>query len=104
MFNWKKYKKPPKKTERNVEIEYSFIWYRKMKTSNGTTYFTQPFRTKIKAKSYGEAIKKLTQFVLGKMELVIVNEDKFEETEFSKLHNRFEDIHKRINSLIDNLK
>tara|TARA_S200002703_G_C3583170_1_gene179106 strand:- start:46 stop:381 length:336 start_codon:yes stop_codon:yes gene_type:complete len=100
MFNWKRKKKQNKDTD----IEYSFIWYKRMETRKGKTFFTQPFRTKVKAKNYDEAKEKVTQFALNKMKLVIVSEDKFDKTDLSKLEKGFDDLYKQMNSLFDKFK
>ena len=88
-----------KKKNIDNEVEYSFIWYKEMETRNGKKIFTQPFRTKVKAKNYDEAKEKVTQFALNKMKLVIVSEDKFNKTDLSKLEKKFDELYKQMNSL-----
>lgn len=56
--------------------EYTFIWYKKMASGN-KTFYTQPFRTTIKAKSEEEAKDKVIDFVKRKMELIVVKEEDF---------------------------
>jgi hypothetical protein len=53
MFNWFK-----KKKQEDEGIEYSFIWYKKLESGN-KTFYTQPFRTKVRAKSFEEAKEKI---------------------------------------------
>ncbi len=77
-------------------MEYTFIWYKKMKINRKTIY-TQPCRTKVNAKNYKEAKEKLTQFVLKKMELIII-----EESEFNKIKipfKIFDSIFKKMDEL-----
>ena len=98
MFSW--FEKN-KKEEESKGIEYSFIWYKRMKTKKGKTFFTQPFRTKVKAKNYDEAKEKVTNFALNKMQLVIVSEDRFDKTDLSKLEKGFDDLYKQMGSLFE---
>ena len=95
MFNWKRNKKQKK----DADTEYSFIWYKKMETRKGETFFTQPFRTKVKANNYDEAKEKVTRFALNNMTLVVVSEDKFDKTDISKLQKGFDDIYKQMSIL-----
>ena len=83
------------------EIEFSFIWYKKLENGN-KTYYTQPFRTKVKAKNYEEAKQKATDFALGKMQLVIVSEDSFDKTDLSKFEKFFDDTCKQMDELFKN--
>jgi hypothetical protein len=98
MFNWLK-----KKKQEDEGIEYSFIWYKKLESGN-KTFYTQPFRTKVKAKSFEEAKEKATKFALGKMKLVIVSEDGFDKTDLSKFEKGFDDIYKQMDELFKNFK
>ena len=98
MFNWLK-----KKKQEDEWIEYSFIWYKKLESGN-KTFYTQPFRTKVRAKNFEEAKEKATKFALGKMKLVIVSEDGFDKTDLSKLEKRFADIYKQMDELFKSFK
>ena len=94
MFRWlkRKHKQPTEGTQ------YSFVWYKKMQ-ANGQTFYTQPFRTKVSAKSYEEARNKVAQFALGKMKLVIVPEDSFGRTDLADFQKQFDDLNKKMNDL-----
>lgn len=85
MFNWLFPSKNPKQEELK---EFSFIWYKKLETPNRRIY-TQPFRTKVRAKSYEEAKQKVVDFALGKMQLVVVPEENFKDTDLSKFERKF---------------
>lgn len=83
--------------------EFSFIWYKRLETDAKVVY-TQPFRTKVKAKNHDEARKKMEEFALRKMQLVILSEgeDKSEsdsllkmQSDFDKLYNQMNDFHER---------
>lgn len=93
MFNFFK-----KKNKQKEEFEYSFVWFKKMVNKDKTIY-TQPFRTKVKAVSHEEAKKKLTEFALRKMELVIISEDDFEETDLSKAQEQFDEVYRKMDDL-----
>jgi len=92
-----------RESEIDDEIEFSFIWYKKMVNGN-KTHFTQPFRTKIKAKTREEARKKVTDFALQKMTLVVVDENKFNSSEISQITEQFEKLNEQIKKTIDNLR
>lgn len=90
-----------KKSIEEEGTEFTFIWYKKMVNGN-KTHYTQPFRTKVKAKTREEAIKKVENFALQKMTLVVVEESKFTSNkinlmtkEFDKLNEQFEKMIKR---------
>ena len=100
IFNWLFGKKQEKEDTR---IEYTFIWYKKMKTGN-KTFYTQPFRTKVKAKNFKEAKEKLTSCILGKMKLIIVSEDEYNKTDLSKFEKGFDDLYKQMDGLFGKVK
>lgn len=97
MFNWLR------KNNKNEEIEYSFIWYKEMKNGN-KTFYTQPFRTRVKAKSFEEAKEKATRFALDKMKLIIVSENEYEKTDLSNFEKGFDEIHKIMDRMFKNFK
>lgn len=97
MFNWLR------KNKKDEGVEYSFIWYKEMKSGN-KTFYTQPFRTKVKAKSFEEAKEKATRFALDKMKLVIISENEYEKTDLSKLKKGFDEIHKIMDGMFKNFK
>lgn len=84
--------------------EFVFIWYKRMETG-GKTVFTQPFRTKIRAKNELEAKQKMEDFAMRKMELVIIkegDESAFEkdslmniQKDFAEMYDRMEKYQKR---------
>jgi len=82
------------------ETEYSFIWYKKMNVG-GKTIFTQPFRTKVIAKSEAEAQVKVVNFALGKMELVVVPEKDYRGTELSNISNLFEELNAKMKKMFN---
>ena len=85
------------------EKEFTFIWYKRM-VSGDTTHYTQPFRTTIKAKNRDEAKEKLSKFVLGKMNLVICDEDSFKKSVFSSINRDFELVNRKMKDMDDLLK
>jgi hypothetical protein len=103
------------KSESDTEKVYSFIWYKKL-INKSETYFTKPFRTKIKAKNRIEAKEKLKNLVLGKMQLIIVDETEFSKDElikdelikmqkqFDKLNEHFNKIFSKFNDITKNQK
>lgn len=97
MFDWLKRKK------KDEGVEYSFIWYKEMKNGN-KIFYTQPFRTKVKAKSFEEAKEKATRFALDKMKLIIVSENEYEKTDLSKFEKGFDEIHKIMDRMFENFK
>ena len=70
------------------ETEFTFIWYKKIQTGN-KTHYTQPFRTKVKAKTREEAKVKLVNFVMKKMILHVIEEKDFDTTEIMKIQEEF---------------
>ena len=100
MINWNWFKK--KKKEENL-IEYSFIWYKRMENGKNS-FYTKPFRTKVKAKNYDEAKQKVVDFALRKMELVIVSEDKFGETDLSQFEDSFNDLKNQMDDFNNKIK
>lgn len=92
-----------KNKKEQKENEYSFIWYKKLESKN-KTFYTQPFRTKVKAKNIEEAKKKVENFALGKMKLVIASESEFNKTDLGKIDKVFDNIYKQMDELFKNLK
>ena len=78
------------------EKEYTFIWYKTMETG-GTTHYTKPFRTKVKAKSETEAREKLTKFVLGKMKLKMHLEQDYNKSDISRFQQIFDSFNDLMN-------
>ena len=85
------------------EKEYVFIWYKQMKTG-GTTFYTKPFRTKVKAKSYKEAKDKLTKFAMSKMKLVVMTEGQYNEIPMAKMKRELDDVFDSIDKLFQKIK
>jgi hypothetical protein len=89
------------------EKEFSFIWYKEME-AGGKKFYTQPFRTKIKAKTFACAKEKMITFALGKMKLVIVPEDDFKKTDLaqheSTINNLFGEFNKIMESVFGGVK
>ena len=75
--------------ESEKEQEFSFVWYKRM-VNNGKTHYTEPFRTKIKAKTRELAIEKCQNFAMNKMTLVIWNEADFDKSEISVMQKEFD--------------
>lgn len=94
------FKKRKKLAESENEQEYVFIWYKKMEVGN-KTIFTQPFRTRVMAKSEEEAKNKVTNFALGKMKLVIVPEKDYRSTQLSNLSNLFEELNEKMKKIFN---
>ncbi len=90
--------RPPDDNER----EYTFIWYKKMENGN-STYYTQPFRTKIKAKSREEAADKVKDFALRKMTLVIREEKDYDSSDLNKLNKQFDEVNKNMNDVFESM-
>ncbi len=101
MFDFLRRKK--KKQEDSNEQEYTFIWYKKMENKD-KVFYTQPFRTKVRAKDKNEAVEKVTQFALSKMKLVIVEEDKYTKSDLSNLQKSFDDLYKQMDDLMGKFK
>ncbi len=80
--------------------EFSFIWYKQMKTGDAT-YYTKPFRTKIKAKTREEAKEKLTNYVMAGMKLMIWEEKDFKNADISKIQSDFDNLNKGITDLME---
>lgn len=87
--------------------DFSFIWYKRLETDSKVVY-TQPFRTKVRAKNSDEARKKVEEFALRKMQLIIINEgeDKLEsdsllkmKSDFDKMYNKMNEFHERARKL-----
>ncbi len=97
MFNWSK------KKEDTQETEYSIIWYKEMMSGN-KKFYTQPFRTKVKAKNYEEAERKVTDFALSKMKLILVREEDFNKKDLSAFDKFFNDISKQMDELFGKFK
>lgn len=92
------------KKKENNEREFVFVWYKKMFSGNDT-YYTKPHRTKIKAIDYDEAKDKLTDFILNKMEIVIIDEEEFDDSdfiEFSEIRKKFDDAENSLKNTFSN--
>ncbi len=94
--------KKPTAAPENSGISYSFIWYKKMQVGN-TTYYTQPFRTKIRGANKEEARIKCMNFAMNKLQLVVIDEDRFSDSEISKLQQEFEKLNEHFKNIIDNI-
>lgn len=88
MFNWFKRNNNSVLQGGEGETEFSLIWYKRMYAGK-RTHYTQPFRTRVKAKSYEEAKEKLASMVLSKMQLVITPEHDFDKTELFMVQSEF---------------
>jgi hypothetical protein len=101
-LNWLKSKS--KDDDSNL-TEYTFIWYKKMETKSGV-YYTRPYRTKVKAKSFAEAKEKAIQFALSKMQLVIYEENpsNTNSDDLNKFMRQFDDLNQKMKDFSDNLK
>jgi hypothetical protein len=75
------------------ETEFTFIWFKKM-INGSTTHYTQPFRTKVFAKTRDEAKKKVSDFALQRMTLVVVDEDSYKAQEIYKMRDEFDKMNK----------
>lgn len=84
------------------ETEFTFIWYKKMQTGN-KTHYTQPFRTKVKAKSREEAKGKVINFAMHKMTLQVIEEKDFDSTEIMKLQKEFDTLNERFSKITEDL-
>lgn len=100
MWNLFKTKQPAQNVE---ETEFTFIWYKKMINGN-TTHYTQPFRTKVKAKTREEAFEKLTKFCLSKMTLCVFEEKDFDSSEIISLQKTFNELNKQMEATFDKIK
>jgi len=92
--------RPP--DDNNGEREYTFIWYKKMQTGD-KIYYTQPFRTKVMAKSREEASKKVEDFALRKMTLVIREEKDYDSSDLNKINKQFDEVNKTMNDVFENM-
>lgn len=90
--------RPPDDNER----EFTFIWYKKMQMGD-TTYYTQPFRTKVRAKTRDDASKKVEDFALRKMTLVIREEKDYDSSDLNKINKQFDEINKNMNDVFDSM-
>ena len=100
MFNLFKKKKQIENTEIEGEKEFTFIWYKKM-INGSKTHYTQPFRTKVKAKTREIAVKKCQDFAMQKMTLVVVEESRFDKNELSMMQQEFDKLTKKFESMIN---
>ena len=90
------------KKKENSEKEFVFIWYKKMFSGN-ETYYTKPYRTKIKAINYDEARDKLMDFILNKMEIVVIDEDEFGDSDkLTETRKKFDDAENSLKNTFDN--
>ncbi len=83
---------------KNNEKEFSFIWYKELKNAN-KTFYTQPFRTKVMAENLEEAKQKVAEFAMGKMKLIIHEEESFSASDMNRFNEAFEDIHTKMEEL-----
>ena len=93
------------KSDKPDEKEYTFIWYKKMDVSSGgklNVHYTQPYRTKVTAKTRNEAVKKCQDFAMSKMQLVVVDEEFFDKTKLGNIQQMFSTFNKAFDSLINN--
>lgn len=75
------------KPESKENKKFTFIWYKKMHNGKGELITTsKPMRSTISAPTEAEAREKLMDYILGRTEVVIVNEEKF-----NKDYAKFED-------------
>ena len=84
------------------ETEFTFIWYKKMQTGN-KTHYTQPFRTKVKAKTREEAKDKVINFAMNKMTLQVIEEKDFNSTEMMKLQKEFDKLNEQFTKITNDL-
>ena len=98
MFNLFKRKNQIENTD--DQQEFTFIWYKKMISGN-KTHYTQPFRTKVKAKTREEAIKKCQDFAMQKMTLVVVEERNFNKNELAIMQQEFDKLTKQFERMIN---
>ena len=82
------------------EKEFTFIWYKRMQSGN-TTHYTQPFRTKIKARDRDEAKEKLGKFIMGKMSVVICDENDFKKSDYNSFNKHFEYLNQKMKDMDD---
>lgn len=93
MFNWLK-----KKKQDNQDKEYSFIWYHKLEAT-GKVFYTQPFRTKVKAANFNEAREKAIGFALGKQKLMIMEEQDFPKSDLGQFERTFASLHEQMDRI-----
>lgn len=86
----------------NDEREYTFIWYKKMQTGD-KTHYTQPFRTKVMAKSRDEAAEKVTNFALRKMTLVLREEKDYSSDDLNQINKQFDEVNKTMNDVFEKM-
>ena len=99
LFSWLKMGKP--KTE---DTQYSFIWYARIRT-NASTYFTQPFRTRVTANSFEEARKIARKTAQRKMELILVTEDEYNKKDpMKKVSEEIDGISSKIDNIFKAFK
>jgi len=102
MFNLFKSKKKIKNVKIEGEQEFTFIWYKKMITGN-KTYYTQPFRTKVKAKTREDAKDRVINFAMHKMTLCVIEEKDFDSIEIMKLQKEFDKLNEQFTKITQDL-
>lgn len=78
--------------------EFVFIWYKKLKIGN-KTHYTEPFRTKIIASDREEAVESLKKFALKRMVLCVHEESDFNNSEYSKIRDSFDEMNKNMEKM-----
>lgn len=98
--SWLNKKKPAEKfVLHGSEQEFTFIWYKKLQ-AGVTTFYTQKFKTKIKADNLEDAKAKLTKLVAERMKLCIFEESEFKNSDLNKIEDKFADVEKAIDNLL----
>jgi len=69
--------------KRVKETEYTFVWFKKMQNGK-RMHYTKPFRTKVTASSFEEAKKKVEEFAMSKMKLIVLSEDEYNRCDIRK--------------------
>lgn len=85
-----------------MENNYTYVWYKEIKTKEGT-YFTKPFRTTVKAKNKEEAKEKVIDFAMGKMKLIVMEEAEYNKSKLPKMNNILDECFDKIKNIMDNL-
>ncbi len=101
-FLKKRYFPAEEKKHPDVEIltDFTFIWYKRTLIGGKTTY-TQPFRTKVSAVDYKQAIEKLERFALNKTKLIIITEEEFGKTDISHLQGTFQELGSKMDEVFE---
>lgn len=83
-----------------VEKEFVFIWYKEMKLNNNETHYIKPYRTVVKAKTFEEAKEKVTDFAIGKMKLIIMEEKEYSKSNLKTLDDSLKSSFDHINRIM----